>query len=119
MAVIDAAPGRVLVVLTAAAMEHDVRVLASVLEANRVEHVWLSHPRDWAPALADLAWAPAGRDSRGRGVVVVDGVGVYRAEQFLRLFARGDRRVSPSAIKSRLAARVAALATDRSLSRRA
>ncbi len=100
-----------LVVLTAAAADDDVlRVERSLADAG-VEHVWLSHPRDWTSGgeRAGLAWAPAGRDGRGRGVVVVDGVGVYRAEQFVRVFARGDRRVTAEAIRARSAPRVAAL----------
>jgi hypothetical protein len=42
-------------------------------------------------------------------VVVVDGIGVYRAEQFLRAFGRGDRRLTPEAIRAKTAERVAVL----------
>lgn len=80
------------------AAEDEVRRVAQSLDAAGVEHIWLSHPRDWTSARADLAWAPAGRGGRGRGVVVIDGLGVYRAEQFVRVFWRGDRRVTPPAV---------------------
>ena len=102
---------RVLVVLTAAATDDEVRSVARSLDGAGVEQIWLSHPSDWTSSRADLAWAPAGRDSRGLGVVVVDGVGggVYRAEQFVRAVARGNRRLEPEAIKSNMAERVARL----------
>jgi hypothetical protein len=101
-----------LAVLTGPAAEEDVRKVARSLDDAGVEHIWLSHPRDWTSARADLAWAAAGRDGRGRGVVVVDGVGVYRAEQFVRVFSRGDRRVTPAAVSARMAERVARLGTS-------
>ncbi|HEU4993647.1 MAG TPA: competence protein CoiA family protein [Gemmatimonadaceae bacterium] len=108
---VDGPPGRrALVLLTAAVTDDVVRRIARWLADSGCEHVWLSHPMDWTSARADLAWAPAGRDGRGRGVVVVDGVGVYRADQFVRVFGRGDRRLSAEAIKARSAARVAGLA---------
>ena len=98
-----------LVLLTAAAADSDVRRIAQPLVDADVRHLWLSHPRDWNASRGDLAWAPASRDSRGRGVIVVDGLGVFRAEPFLRAFARGERRLAPAEIRARLAERVAAL----------
>ncbi|HEY7234320.1 MAG TPA: competence protein CoiA family protein [Gemmatimonadaceae bacterium] len=99
----------VLVLLTAAAADSDVRRISQSLLDADVRHLWLSHPLDWSASRGDLAWAPAGRDSRGRGLIVVDGLGVFRAEPFLRAFARGERRLAPAAIRARLAERVAAL----------
>lgn len=101
--------GSILVLLTAAVLERGVRKLAAAITAAGITAVWLSHPRDWSPARADLAWAAAGRDARGVGCVVVDGDGVYRAEQFAGLVARGDRKVAAERIRDRMAARVGAL----------
>jgi hypothetical protein len=103
---------RALVLLTRAAGDDEVRKVANALDDAGMEHVWLSHPMDWTAARGDLAWAPAGRDGRGRDVVVVDGLGVYRAEQFMRVFARGDSRVTAAAIKARMAERVTRLRTS-------
>lgn len=80
--------------------------------------LWLTHPRDWRPALAGVAWAPAGCDSRGRGGVVVDGVGVLRAEAFLRALAQGDARFSTRNLRRAMAARVERLAGSRLLKAR-
>lgn len=102
---------RAVVVLTGPADDADVRRVAEALASERVEAVWLSHPMDWRPAMADLSWAAAGRDERGRGVVVVDGVGVYRADAFVRAIERGDRRLSPAAIRAASASRMAGLAS--------
>jgi hypothetical protein len=73
--------------------------------------LWLSSPRDWQPVLAGVAWAPAGCDSRGRGAVVVDGVGVVRADAFMRALAEGDRRFDSSNIRRAMAERVERLST--------
>lgn len=108
-----AAVRRALVILTAPATDDEVRRVTASLNSAEVEHLWLSHPRDWSSARADLAWTPAGRDERGHGVVVVDGVGVYRAEPFLRAFGRGDRSLAPAAIRAKTAQRVAALPRKR------
>ena len=106
----DAGAGRcALVLLTAAATDSDVRGIGQSLDDANVRHLWLSHPLDWSASRGDLAWAPAARDRHGQGVIVVDGLGVFRAEPFLRAFARGDRRLAPAAIRARLAERVAAL----------
>src|SRR5439155_12940040 len=106
----DEHPGRrALAVLTSAAADDDViRVAASLDEAD-IEHLWLSHPLDWTRGRSQLAWAPAGRNARGRGGVVIDDVGLYRAEQFAQLFARGDPRVAAAAVRARMAARVGRL----------
>ena len=100
---------RALVVLTAAADDDVVRRVARSLDDAGVDHLWLSHPLDWSSARSELAWAAAGRDSRGRGVVLIDGLGVYRADAFVRAFARGDGRLSPATVKGRMARRVALL----------
>lgn len=100
---------RALVVLSAAADDATVRRVARLLDDAGVEHVWVSHPRDWSATRSELAWTAAGRDSRGRGVVVVDGLGVFRAEAFARAFQRGDRKLSPDVLKRRMARRVATL----------
>lgn len=100
---------RALVVLSAAANDDLVRHVALSLENAGVDHLWLSHPLDWTAARSDLAWAAAGRDSRGRGVVLVDGLGVYRADAFARTFQRGDPKLKPDAVKTRMAKRVAML----------
>ncbi|HEY2851732.1 MAG TPA: competence protein CoiA family protein [Gemmatimonadaceae bacterium] len=102
-------PPRALVVLIAAVEDDVVRAIDRSLEARQVEHLWLSHPMDWAGSRADLAWAAAGRDARGRDVVVVDGVGVFRASAFVEAFRRGDAKVRPDAVRARMAERVAAL----------
>lgn len=102
-------PGRVLALLTGPISDSDLLKVAGALEALGADHLWLSHPRDWKSERAYLAWAPAGRDERGRGVVIVDGVGVYGAEQFARLYGRGDRRLTVTAIRKASAERVAAL----------
>lgn len=116
VAVIDVSdePARVrraLVVLTAPAEDEEVRRVDRSLADAGVEHVWLSHPRDWTSARGDLAWAAAGRDARGIGVVVVDGAagGVYRAEHFARAFARGQPRLGPEAVRASMAERVTRL----------
>jgi hypothetical protein len=81
--------------------------LASSLDAMHA--VWISNPMDWRPALEDLPWLPAGRDSRGRGCVVIDDVGILRADQFTRALSSGDPRLHPAAIRERMRQRVARL----------
>jgi hypothetical protein len=102
-------PRRALVVLTAVVEDDLVRAVDRSLDAEQVEHLWLSHPRDWAGSRADLPWAAAGRDARGRDVVLIDGVGVFRAAAFVEAFRRGDAKVRPAAVQARMAARVSAL----------
>lgn len=80
--------------------------LASALGDEDVDAVWMSHPSDWSPALAPLAWVPAGRDSRGQVCVVVDGLGIFRADQFARALSAGDERLAAGAIRRRMIARV-------------
>ena len=72
---------RALVVLTAAVDDDVVRAVERSLDAEQIEHVWLSHPIDWKGSRSDLPWAAAARDARGRDVVLVDGVGVFRAQR--------------------------------------
>jgi hypothetical protein len=87
--------------------------LATSLDADNIDGVWISHPRDWRSALAPLAWVPAGRNARGQGGVVVDGVGIFRADQFARALAKGDRRLSGEAIRRHMAERVQRMLADR------
>jgi hypothetical protein len=87
--------------------------VASRLAADDVDAVWLSHPRDWNEELLDLSWVPAGRDAYGHGVVVIDGLGVFRADSFMRAVKKGDRRLSGEEIRRRLHARVEALRARR------
>lgn len=103
-------PGRVLVVLERHAADREIARAAEALARDGVEQVWISHPLDWTSSLGELAWAPAGRDAHGRGVVVVDGVGIFRARQFHRALAGGDRRLRPDELRRRLADRVRLLA---------
>jgi len=100
---------RALVVITAPVDDAVVRALERSLDAERIEHVWLSHPRDWSGSRSDLSWAAAARDERGRDVVLVDGVGVFRAHAFAEAFRRGDAKVSPEAVRARMSARVSSL----------
>jgi hypothetical protein len=100
---------RALVVLTAAVDDDDVRAVERSLDAEQIEHVWLSHPIDWKGSRSDLAWAAAARDARGRDVVLVDGVGVFRAGAFAEVFRRGDANVRPAAVRARMSARVSGL----------
>lgn len=102
-------PERALVILSGAADDVQVRDVARALDEAGVEHLWLSHPLDWHSGRSDLAWATAGRDSRGRAVVLIDGLGIYRAETFARSFERRNPRVHPDAVKRRMADRVARL----------
>lgn len=100
---------RAIIVVERATADAAIASLATSLHAEGVDAIWMSHPSDWTPALALLAWVAAGRDSRGRGCVVVDGLGIFRAERFARAVASGDARVTPAAIRWRMAARVARL----------
>jgi hypothetical protein len=104
---------RAIIVVEQRGAQADVASLAAELSRDGVEQVWVSHPSDWCDAFSSLAWAPAGRDGRGHGVVVIDGVGVFRADQFTRALAKGDRRVRARAIVERLAGRVARLRDGR------
>ena len=100
---------RALVILSSAADDDEVRHVARSLDDAGVEHLWLSHPLDWHSARSDLAWAAAGRDNRGRGVVLVDGLGIYRADAFARSFERHNPRMNPDAVRARMAERVSLL----------
>lgn len=104
---------RALVVLTAAADDDVVRAVERSLDAEQIEHVWLSHPTDWRGSRSDLPWAAAARDARGRDLVLVDGVGVFRASAFADAFRRGDAKVRPAALRARMLARVSGLGRER------
>jgi hypothetical protein len=104
---------RALVVLTAVVNDDAVRSVERSLEAEHIEHVWLSHPTDWRSSRSDLPWAAAARDARGRDVVLVDGVGVFRANAFAEAFRRGDAKVRPATVRARMLARASALGGER------
>ena len=104
---------RALVVLTAAVDDDIVRAVERSLEAEQIEHVWLSHPTDWRASRSDLPWAAAARDARDRDVVLVDGVGVFRASAFAEGFRRADATVRPAALRARMSARVSGLRVER------
>jgi hypothetical protein len=106
---------RVIVVLERAVADEAVESLDTQLGIERVDAVWLSSPRDWTPALAKLVWLPSGRDWRGRGGVVVDGLGVFKADQFARAWAKQDRRLEPEPLRHRMAPRVARLSASRTI----
>ncbi len=97
---------RVIVVVEAAPSDASLEAVATELRESGADPIWLSHPLDWAQVFASWAWAPAGRDARGRGVVVIDNVGVFRAEQFVRALTRGDPRLTAAAIRRAMASRV-------------
>jgi hypothetical protein len=101
-------PRRALVVLAAAVDDDAVRAVENALDADGIEHLWLSHPLDWNASRSDLAWAAAARDARGRDVVLVDGVGVFRASAFAEAFRRGDAKVRPATVRRHMSARVSA-----------
>ena len=102
-------PARALVMLTGAVDDDVVRAVDRSLDAEGIEHIWLSHPTDWRPSRSDLAWAAAARDERRRDVVLVDGVGVFRASAFAEAFRRGDAKVRPVAVRAGMSARVSSL----------
>jgi hypothetical protein len=104
---------RALVVLTAAVDDDLVRSVEHSLNDEIVEHVWLSHPTDWRSSRSDLPWAAAARDERGRDVVLVDGVGVFRASAFAEAFRRGDPKVRAAAVRARMLARASSLRGER------
>jgi hypothetical protein len=87
----------------------DATIMAAVASARSDGTLWVSHPRDWRPALASVAWAAAGRDQRGRGAVLVDGDGVYKAEAFVRAIAAGESRVKSARVKRAMERRVSEL----------
>jgi hypothetical protein len=97
---------RAIVVVECATSDQVIRTLAESLRQKEIDAVWLSSPRDWCDAFASVVWAAAGRDARGRGGVVIDGVGVFRADQFVRALAGGDRRLSATAIRRSMADRM-------------
>lgn len=100
---------RALVVMESPASDDEVRRVARMLRDQGVAHVWLSHPIDWSATRGDLPWAAAAGDARGRPVVLVDGLGIYRADAFARAFARAERRLAPEAIRGSMEDRVRAL----------
>ena len=66
-----------------------------------------------ADALAPLTWAPGGRDWRGHLGVVIDSLGVFRADQIAHGWSRGEG-CTPAGIREHLAARVERLRADAS-----
>jgi hypothetical protein len=86
-------------------------ILAAIAEvdASSVNPIWVAHPSDWSSVPPNATWAPAGRDARGTTVVTIDGLGIFRADQFVRAVATNDPRVSSAAINTRMAERVARL----------
>lgn len=100
----------------------DDATLARVIDASSrdADHtdaaLWLSHPRDWRPALSGLAWAPAGCDRRGRGAIVIDGTGVFHATAFIQAVARRDRRLHAATVREAMAPRVERLSQRRASS---
>ena len=108
---IDGSPARrAIVIVERACDETAIAALSRELRDSGVDAVWLSSPRDWSPAFRDLVWAAAGRDQRGFGAVLVDGLGVFRAERFATALQRGDRRLSSASIRRKMAARIERLA---------
>jgi hypothetical protein len=102
----DETPAPTIVVIERPSPDDVITDLASSLADRAPEALWLSHPRDWTRALAGVTWCPAGRDERGRGVVAIDSVGVFTADQFSAAVVRGDQRVAASDIRRRMADRV-------------
>jgi hypothetical protein len=109
ISVVELNERRALSVLTSAAPDELLIPVARRLDDAGVAYLWISHPRDWSANRSHLAWAAGGRNPRGRGGVVIDGIGLYRAAEFAKLFARGDERVAPDAVRERMAARVQGL----------
>jgi len=103
-------PHRAIVVVEHAQAAGVVQALSRSLEREGVDATWVSHPQDWSPEMAPLAWAAGGRDQRGQGVVLVDDLGVFRGEAFAKAVARNDRRLSGAAIRRAMAGRVERLA---------
>jgi hypothetical protein len=98
---------RVIIVVERAPQPGHIQSLAARLPTESAEAIWISHPSDWCDEMANVAWAPAGRDWYGRGGIVVDGLGVFRADQFGRAWAKRDRRLTVEAIRARMKERVA------------
>ncbi len=107
----DGARVRAIAVLEHSVPDQRLRSIARELAADGHDVVWLLHPLDWSPALTDRVWAVAGRDARGRGAVLVDGVGIMLAPRFARALAKGDRRFTASAIRRAMSARTDRLST--------
>jgi hypothetical protein len=98
---------RVIVVVERAPEPGHIQSLTARLRTESAEAIWISHPSDWCDEMMGVAWAPAGRDWYGRGGIVVDGLGVFRADQFARAWAKRDRRLTVEAIRARMKERVA------------
>jgi hypothetical protein len=97
---------RAIVVVERTVAPAAVASLAQTLAGDRVDAVWISHPSDWGDAMAPLTWAAAGRDERGRGAVLIDGLGVFPAHRFARALASGDSRLTHQMIQRAMAERV-------------
>ncbi len=104
---------RVIIVIERAPRPGLIQALAAQLSAESTEAIWISHPSDWCEELSRVAWAPAGRDWHGRGGIVVDGLGVFRADQFARAWAKRDRRLTFEAVRGRMEERVGRIRSNR------
>jgi len=100
---------RAIIVIERPVNDDDIRTLSAALAAENIEALWISHPSDWRAVLEPLAWAPGGRNWRGHLGVVVDSLGVFRADQIAHGWSRGEGAFTPAGIRERLAARVARL----------
>jgi hypothetical protein len=116
ISIVDVAPAgdarRVIVVVERAPHPGHILSLAAQLRAEAAEAIWISHPSDWCDELSSVPWAPAGRDWYGRGGIVVDGLGVFRTDQFARAWAKRDRRLSVDAIRARMKERVERISSN-------
>jgi hypothetical protein len=90
----------------------DAMLSAQASDAADGEMIWLSHPREWRPALRAVPWLAAGCDSRGRAAVLIDGIGVFRAEAFVSALRRGDVRLNSDNIVGAMRERVERLAAQ-------
>ena len=106
----EASRRRIIVVIEREVADELAETVRTTLAPEDADVVWLSHPRHWTASLAQCTWAPAGRDWRGRGGVVIDGLGVYTADQFARAWAKRDPRLEPEAVRQRMTPRVERLA---------
>ncbi len=119
ISIVDVAPAptggtrRVIVVIERAPRPGHIQALAAQLSAESAEAIWISHPSDWCEELSRVAWVPAGRDWHGRGGIVVDGLGVFRADQFARAWAKRDRRLTFEALRARMEERVGRIRSNR------
>ena len=107
-----ATPRRAMVIVERPVSDEDIQMLHAALVADEVEALWVSLPSDWRPALAPLTWAPGGRNWRGHLGVVIDSLGVFRADQIATAWSKGEGVFTPSGIREHMAERVARLRAD-------